>query len=162
MSHPSSPAATPPAAESTQPLLSFRRLDAAGHELPAGVTDGHVITHYPRLGLMFDVRAPRAVKSLAQAQAVAAECDLLGRRGEWALPDRFELQALIDPAFCDPAVNPAAAPAMPENGGIYTSSKAAWSSDLVWFVGLGYGGVFWYRVDTLGLVVPVLRCPPSQ
>ena len=142
--------------------LTFRRLDVNGTELAAGVTEGHTMTHYPQLGLIFDVRPWKNVSSRKAAHAAAKNCDLLGRKGQWVIAEDVEVAALINRRFSEPAVDPKAAPNAPKHGWIYTTTKPAWSSVLVWFVGLYDGVVDWYDDSYVGLVVPVLRVPPSQ
>jgi hypothetical protein len=139
--------------------LPRRFLDADGNE--TSDPEKHVITHFTTAGLMFDARKPREVGSLIDARKAAAECDLLGRKGEWVIGEEYEMQLIIDRRFHEPAVHQPSFPRMPSQGLIYTSRKTAWSSTRVWFVLLNDGDVGW-NFDSGGLAVPVLRVPASQ
>ncbi|PPE75440.1 hypothetical protein C3942_00665 [Solimonas fluminis] len=140
----------------------FLRLDAKGAELPADAKKGHAITHFPQFGLYFDVRRWKNADNLQQAEAQAKKCDLLGRKGEWAIPEETEIQLLIDRSRHGPAVNPLIAPNAPSSGWVYTARGASWSPGRVWFVLLRRGGVLWRYDGYRGLVVPCLRVPPRQ
>ena len=140
--------------------LPRRFLDAHGNETSDPTT--HVITHFHTCGLMFDIRKPSKVRSLAEAREAAAQVELLGRKGDWVVGEDYETQLLIDRAFHAPAACKRSFPNLPSEGLVYTNRPAAWSQGHVWFVYLYYGYVCWYDDDLEGLVVPVLRVPASQ
>ena len=136
-------------------------LDAQGNAVEAG-SAAQAITHFHTAGLMFDARPWTRVSSRADAREIAAQCDLLGRKGDWVLGEDYETQLIVDRRFHAPAVDKDSFPNAPKEGLVYTNREAAWSSDLVWFVNLPYGLVDWQLAEYGGFAVAVLRVPPSQ
>jgi hypothetical protein len=157
--------AAPAAAPTGQILnpadLPRRFLDASGNSVEAGSV-AHVMTHFNTAGLIFDARSWQRVSSRKEAREVAAQCDLLGRKGDWVIGQDYETQLIVDRRFHAPAVDKKSFPHAPKEGLVYTDQDAAWSSVHVWFVSLHYGVVHWDYDGVEGFAVPVLRVPPSQ
>ncbi len=70
-------------------------------------------------------------------------CDTLswGGNGDWRLPDRYELQSIVDYGRRDPAIDPTAFPATPSRRWFWSSSSYAYAGDssYAWLVHFNSG-----------------------
>ncbi len=115
----------------------FVKLDADGNQLPLDATD-HAIVRDLATGLDWLVAyaTPDAVPH-AQAVAAASAVRVAGH-SNWRLPERFELESILDLSRYNPAID----------GNLFPGTKSAshWSAspdasdpDYAWFVTFSYG-----------------------
>ena len=128
------------------------------------VADGaaeHVAVLLPDYGLIFDARMPKKADNWQHAKDLGAACDLPGTG--WRLPERQELQLLIDPARHEPAINTDYFPHTPTNDWYWTATARASSpSVFAWDVNFLYGYVGYNGQGDSGFVRACRRVSPGQ
>lgn len=136
------------------------KLGADGDPLPNDATS-HSMVLLPDFGLIFDARAPAMAENWADAKRRAEACDLPG--DGWRLPERQELQLLIDPSRHNPAINAEFFPHTPTNDWYWTATALASSPAVyAWIVLFYYGLVSSYNQGYSGFVRACRRVPPGQ
>ena len=91
------------------------------------------------------------MRTWAEAKAACAGLALAG--GGWRLPSMKELQSLIDDSRSDPAIDPVAFPATP-NDPFWTGTPVAASADSAWRVTFASG----YTYDSRDFNTYLVRC----
>ncbi len=95
----------------------------------------------------------------AQAEGICGDLDLAGHK-DWRLPTVEELFPLADRSRQDPAIDTDAFPDT-QSDWYWTSTIAAWSSDLAWYVSFNVGNSGDFHRDGGGAFVRAVRAVPS-
>ena len=111
-------------------------------------------------GLMWSkATLSQACVTHAQAEGICADLDLAGHK-DWRLPTVEELFPLADRARHSPAIDTTAFPDT-HSDWYWTSTIAAWSSDLAWGVSFGNGNSDYDRRGYNDAFVRAVRAVPS-
>jgi hypothetical protein len=92
-------------------------------------------------GLSGDVCATGSASTKTWSDALAS-CNSLnwGGHNDWRLPDRYELQSLVNYNTYNPAIDTTAFPGTPSNW-FWTSASYAYNTSNAWYVDFSYGDV---------------------
>jgi hypothetical protein len=119
----------------------FVKLDAAGNQLPLDATDHAIVRdHATGLDWLVAYATPEAVPH-AEAVTAAAAVRVAGHEN-WRLPERFELESILDLGRYNPAIDPNLFPGT-KSAYHWTASPDASDPDFAWSVNFydGHAGL---------------------
>jgi hypothetical protein len=113
------------------------------------------------LGLMFCAKVlPEALDHDA-AKAACAAVSIAGFN-DWRLPERNELESILDLSRHDPAIDPEFFPDTPYDDWYWTNTPTAWSSVRAWIVLFHGGDVYYDDRNGTAFVRPVRAVSAGQ
>ena len=135
------------------------KIAANGDQLPADAIAWDAVL-LPRLGLMFSADdVSEEELTFTEAEAACSELTLAGF-SDWTLPERHELEAILDLTRHNPAIDPTFFRDT-QSDWYWTRTPTAWSPDCAWFVGFGSGSVYYGLRDDYAFVRAVRRVSPA-
>jgi hypothetical protein len=115
------------------------KIGAQGEQLPAEATQWDAVL-LPQLGLMFSATdTGEGELTFKQAEAACASLTLASF-SDWRMPERQELEAILDLTRYEPAIDPAFFRDT-KSDWYWTRTPTAWSSGCAWIVSFDDGGV---------------------
>ena len=135
--------------------ITFINIGADGQPLAAESTEQHVAVLLPDHGIMFT--ATNVAKDVPQSECEAAcnACTVAGF-SDWELPTIDQLQLLIDRTRHAPAIDTDYFRDI-ANDWYWSTTPAAWSASVAWFVDFGNGFVFNGHRGNFGFALAVRR-----
>jgi hypothetical protein len=113
------------------------------------------------LGLMFGVKVlPEALDHDDAKAACAAFC--MSGFSDWRLPERDELESILDLSTHSPAIDPDFFPNTPYDDWYWTNTLTAWSSGHAWVVDFSSGDVLYDGRHLAAFVRPVRAVSAGQ
>ena len=135
------------------------KIAANGDHLPADAIAWDAVL-LPRLGLMFSADdVSEEELTFTEAEAACAALNLAGFN-DWTLPERHELEAILDLTRYNPAIDPTFFRDT-QSDWYWTRTPTAWSPDYAWIVGFDKGGVSGSRRGNYAFVRAVRRVSPA-
>ncbi|MCP1375993.1 DUF1566 domain-containing protein [Dyella lutea] len=136
------------------------KIAANGDQLPADAIAWDAVL-LPGLGLMFSADdISEKELNFADAEAACASLNLAGFT-DWRLPERLELEAILDLTRHSPAIDPTYFRDT-QSDWYWTCTPTAWSSVYAWFVSFGHGHVLGNHRDSSAFVRAVRRVAPAS